>query len=274
MSGFGFWFGPGRRRDWTNQSPFDPAGLFGAGDLGAWYDPDNLALMWQDTAATIAAVVNGPVARLDASGGTFAPLLQGSAALQPILRINGATGKHYLQFDQADDVLVTAANQSFNTNDTATVASAVVAAGPAKDVALIQFGGSTSSGSIGIRTVNSTTQFAPLAFSAGNNGSGGALTASAAAADQLPAPRPLVLTARGQISADLCELRINGAVAASSAQDQGTLNYGSRQVKVGREFGTSINGEWHGALIVNRLMDPGEIAQIEALFAARTGAVL
>ena len=68
----------------TSLSPV-PLGLFGAGGLGSFYDPSNLATLFQDVAGTIPVTTPGQtVARmLDRSGNGY-HATQASAALRPV----------------------------------------------------------------------------------------------------------------------------------------------------------------------------------------------
>jgi lysophospholipase L1-like esterase len=84
-------------------SSFDPATLFG-GALGAFYDPGDLASMWQDTAATVAAAIGQPVARINDKSGNAAHATQAAAGLRPLLGAD-PFGNRYLQSDGVDDWL-------------------------------------------------------------------------------------------------------------------------------------------------------------------------
>lgn len=87
---------------------FDPASLFGAGEAGAWYDPSDLATLWQDTAGTIAVTAAGQaVARIDDKSGNGKHLTQATALFQPNFQVDSA-GSAYLLFDGVDDNLTAA----------------------------------------------------------------------------------------------------------------------------------------------------------------------
>jgi len=80
-----------------------------------------------------------------------------------------------------------------------------------------------------------------------------------------------------EISQDQNILRINGAQAASSTQDQGAGNYGNYPLYLFRRGGTSstFNGHFYGGII--RFGDnlPIEtIEQTESYMAAKTGVTL
>lgn len=82
---------------------FTPASLFASSESGAWYDPSDLATLWQDTAGTTPAVVNSTVARMDDKSGNGFHMLQATAASQPTLRQSGST--YYLEFDGVADIM-------------------------------------------------------------------------------------------------------------------------------------------------------------------------
>lgn len=69
-----------------------------------WYDPSDLATMWQDTAGTIPAVPGLPVARIDDKGNLGLHATQSTAANRPTLQ-RDSLGNYYLQFDGANDAL-------------------------------------------------------------------------------------------------------------------------------------------------------------------------
>lgn len=101
MVGLGFAIGLLPRR---RGSAFDPLTLFAAGEQGAWYDPSDLASMFQDNVGTVPAAVDEPVGRiLDKSGrGNHAG--QSTSAARPMLRRDGA-GRLHLELDGVDDCL-------------------------------------------------------------------------------------------------------------------------------------------------------------------------
>jgi hypothetical protein len=100
----GFALGPGRGQ---RRAGFSPRALFVNGEQGAWYDPSDLASMFQDTAGTIPAAVGAPVARINDRSGRGNHAGQVNAAARPLLRQDSG-GRHYLEFDGIDDRLVSA----------------------------------------------------------------------------------------------------------------------------------------------------------------------
>jgi hypothetical protein len=78
--------------------------LFGAGEQGGWYDPSDLSSMFQDNAGAVAAATGQPVGLIRDRSGRGNHLTQPVAASRPVLR-QDAGGRHYLEFDGADDFL-------------------------------------------------------------------------------------------------------------------------------------------------------------------------
>jgi hypothetical protein len=80
-----------------------PLGLFSAGQVGAWYDVQDLSTLFQDSAGTTAAEVDGPVGRMLDKSGNGNHMLQNTADSRPTLRQDGS--RYYLEFDGTDDFL-------------------------------------------------------------------------------------------------------------------------------------------------------------------------
>jgi|TARA_R110000744_G_scaffold66587_1_gene136129 hypothetical protein len=72
--------------------------LFAAGEKGAWYDPSDLASMFQVSNGTTAAVVGQPVGYIADKSGNANHAIQATDAKRPILRVD-AVGALYLDFD-------------------------------------------------------------------------------------------------------------------------------------------------------------------------------
>lgn len=89
---------------------FSPASLTPT----AYYDPNDLATVWQDSARTTPGAVNSPVGALDDKSGNGNHLLQATAGKRPILRLSG--GFYHLEYDGVDDYL----DSTFTLNQTHT----------------------------------------------------------------------------------------------------------------------------------------------------------
>lgn len=79
-----------------------PGWLFRNGAQGAWFDPSDLATLFEDSTGTIPATADGdPVGRLLDKSGNGRHLVQDINAARPILRHSG--GGTWLEFDGVDD---------------------------------------------------------------------------------------------------------------------------------------------------------------------------
>lgn len=87
---------------------FDPARLFAGGEAGAWYDPSDLASLFQDAGGTVPAAVDAPVGLLRDKSGRGNHASQTAPASRPMLRGDGG-GRLYLEFDGADDWMASGA---------------------------------------------------------------------------------------------------------------------------------------------------------------------
>jgi hypothetical protein len=83
---------------------WSPRRLFGASDKGFWFDPSDMASMFQNSAGTVAASVDAPVGRILDKSGNGNHASQATASAQPMLRRDSA-GRLYLDFDGVDDFL-------------------------------------------------------------------------------------------------------------------------------------------------------------------------
>ena len=107
--------------------------------------------------------------------------------------------------------------------------------------------------------------------------SNGTATATAnATAAGFAAPHLSVQTLLADISADTLAGRVNGVEVITSATDQGTGNFGTYPLFIGRRGGTTLpyNGEWGQIIAVNRQLTASELAQLERFVASRTGVTL
>jgi hypothetical protein len=249
------------------QEEFDPATLFVGGHLGAWYDFNDLSTVFEDYWGTIPATVGNVVGRVVAKAGTFTPLLQSIGTAMPILRLHAPTGKYYLEFDATDDRLDTTTTVSY-TNQTQTTLAAYRTISPANQAAFGNYGGSSSSGSFGV-TSGSVAQANFAGFSRGSANA----TAATALSSHLGAQNIVIGTQSAQAT-DFLDLRINGAVAASAATDQGSGNFAARTLFIGRLATGGLNAGCFGLFTINRVLTAGELLDLETMLAARCGATL
>lgn len=100
---------PRRPRLWS------PKALFAGGAQGAWYDPSDPASLFQDVGGTVPVTSDGdPVALIQDLSGNGNHALQDVAPARPTWRTDGTLS--WLEYDGADDRLVTSAISYSNPN--------------------------------------------------------------------------------------------------------------------------------------------------------------
>jgi hypothetical protein len=245
--------------------------LTGASQL-AYYDPSDLTTLFQDSAGTTPVTADGQSVRrvLDKSGNGN-HLTQANIANAPLYKTSG--GLHWLQFDGTDDFLVSAANLNPGAVDKAQVFAGVRKASDATTAAVVELSSSLTSNS-GVFSV-----FAPVSAAATFTFvSKGTTQAVATSAATFAAPTTRVLTGLGDISGDTATLRLDGAQVAQSTVDQGTGNYISYPLYVGRRAGTTLpfNGNIYSLIVrfSSANLDAAVIDSAEAWTAGKTGVTL
>jgi hypothetical protein len=90
------------------------------------------------------------------------------------------------------------------------------------------------------------------------------------------APHSAVFSGVGDIAADVCALRINGAQVATDSTDQGTGNYANAVLYMGRRNNTSnpLNGKVYCIIIRGGVTDAATLALTERYVGSRMGIVL
>jgi hypothetical protein len=181
----------------------------------------------------------------------------------------------YFNFDGLDDFFRTpvGADINFTSTDEMTVCCGVRKLSDAAfaPVAELSANAGANDGSFIIYT--------PSAAGAGDvfYASRGTIARSASSsAGGFPAPSIGVLTGLSDISGDVVQLRLDGSLIGSSLLDQGTGNYGTYPLFIGRRAGTSnpFNGRLNQLIIRNRLTADGDLANLERFVAAKTGVTL
>ena len=88
------------------------------------------------------------------------------------------------------------------------------------------------------------------------------------------APYVSVVSGLSDISADSVVLRLNGSQVATDATDQGTGNYGTYPLYIGRRNNTSspFNGNIYQLIICGKTLSASELASTEAYVNSKTGA--
>lgn len=179
----------------------------------------------------------------------------------------GFTSIRGIQFNGIDQWLQTAAID-FSNSDEVTVVAGVRKLSDAATGMVAELT-ATSSGTNGAFAL-----FAPSGALANYTFRSRGTTVSDAAITlpQYAAPHTSVLSGSGKISTDAAALRVNGALAISSATDQGTGNFSNAIVYIGRRGGTSLpfNGVLTFLFVINRLLTANELAAVEAYANGRT----
>lgn len=194
---------------------------------------------------------------------------QTTSASRPVWQENdlGARG---LWFDAVNDFLVTP-SIDFSASDKMLVSAGVRKLSDAQRGMLIELGdGLLSEGLFRIQAPSSNGL---------NNymwNSGGTITRNAIATG-FAAPISNAITGLGDISGDICRIRVNGALAADNTDDQGTGNFSNSPLYIGRRGGSSLpfSGFLHQLVIRGGAWpDASELAQLEAYLASKSGVSL
>lgn len=221
-----------------------PLAQFANDEQGGWYDFNDASTIWADTAGTIPAVSGDAVARVDDKSGNGNHLIHATAANRPIWTQDG-TASH-LTFDGANDHLHTSSPVDWTGTDEASVYAVLTKSSDAAEAIWLTSGGTFRFSS----TAPNTTAGTQITFRA----TGGTLrTASANHA----APTTKVFAGRAKITTDICEMWINGALAATGVGDQGAATaYSAGTMVVGAGNATAgtpthrLTGKLTGELIV------------------------
>jgi hypothetical protein len=254
--------GPGHiARKQLLATAFSPASLFAASEVGAWYDPSDLATVWQDNTRTTPGAVGSAVGCIDDKSGNGFNATQATAGNRPILRESG--GLYYLEFDGSDDWLQTAAIDFTGTDEMSVFA--------------------------GVNSTADNRMIAELSASAETNGAWFMLSASGVGGTRfrsagttftdilsadVPEPSlPWVYTGLGDISAPSAKIRRN-ASEYTSTDTQGTGNYGNHALYIGRRGGSSLpfSGNLYGLIVRGALTSGDTLTNTETWLNSKTGA--
>jgi len=177
----------------------------------------------------------------------------------------GVASRSYVSFDGTDDGMLT--GNIVPGIDKAQVFAGVRKLSDAATGVLIESSSvsTTNPGTIGI--------FAPSGAAANYNWrSQGSVTGISVSATTFTAPITNVVTGIGDIAADTAILRANGVQVASTATDQGTGNYLTYPLYIGRRAGASFpyNGQIFGLIVrFGTNLSAATITQTEAWLGAR-----
>ena len=92
-------------------------------------------------------------------------------------------------------------------------------------------------------------------------------------ANGFSAPIASVLTLLGNISGDLAQIRVSGAILVTATNDLGISNFGNYPLYLFAKSGTGsfLNGQFYGAIIRGAQSDTASVTQTENYMAQKTG---
>lgn len=255
-----------------NGAGFNPLSLFAAGEQGVWYDPSDLSTLFQDAAGTIPVTAAGqPVGMMRDKSGRGNHATQATATSRPILQTDA--GKWYLVFDGVDDWMVTG-NVDFTTAATnkMTLGAGVtklsdVTSGANAIVCELSATSASNAGSFKMAAPNSN---GAGDYSIGSRGT----TTVNVFRPGFPAPHTAVLLGIADISAPIAELRVNKTTAAPVITTQGTGNYLTYPIYIGRRAGTgpAFNGNLYSLIVRGAASSAQQITDTETYINSKTGA--
>jgi hypothetical protein len=174
----------------------------------------------------------------------------------------------YLACDGSDDSLYTAANLDLSSTDKVTVFAGVTKLSDAAQAAVVELSATVASN-------NGTFLLAAPDAASATIGwdSKGTAQVDAVASSSVAAPVTAVLTGIGDISGDSAILRVNGAVADTDTGDQGTGNYGTYPLYIGRRNNATLpfNGRIHQLIVRGAASSAAEISSTERYIAGKQG---
>lgn len=248
-------------------SAWTPASLFAASEAGGWYDPSDLATVWQDSARTTPGAVNSPVGALDDKSGNGNHLLQATAGARPILRQSGAF--FYLERDGVDDFLASGATLTLAAGWTMAVAASYPSGADTATRGIFTLSSTTTNYFIvGFRQSNTT----PRSALRGANGSP-AVSLTTCSGTSYPAATPAVIASR--FAALSHDIRYNGTTQATLATTWDAQSLASAKLT----FGGNNNAEavatsLYAAVALKRIPNAAELASLESWLAAKAGVTL
>lgn len=244
--------------------------LFGAGEVGAWYDPSDFSTMWQDSGKTTPVTAAGdPVGYIADKSGRGNDARQTTSGQRPTLQTSG--GLWYLSFDGSDDSLVTN-SVDFSATDEMTVIAGVRKLSDGDDGMLLELSSNVnaSNGSFYITApeVSSLLSYASL-----SRGDSAAATPQRTSLTGSAAPDTCVLSVSHDISNDLSTIRRNATAGTSATGEKGSGNFGNHILYIGRRGGSSVpfNGHIYQLIIRGKTTPTGKLLEAERFVARKTG---
>lgn len=249
-------------------APWTPASLFASGVQGAWYDPSDIATLFQDTAATAPVTATGQaVAVMQDKSGLGRHLTQPTLAKRPTYQTDGTL--HWLNFDGVDDFL-SVASFDLSATDKVTIFAGIYTASDASGLYLeLSTNANSFTGTFWAGRVAASTF---SAFARGTAGvSANQLARSAAA---FAPPSKNVVTNSHDIAGNLSQVRVDGANGGvAGTGNKGTGNFSNRSLFLGMRGGASLpfQGRVYGLVLHGTLSTAAEISYAETYLAMKAG---
>lgn len=252
-----------------NPLAFTPLNLFSIGEQGAWFDPSDMATLFQDDAGTVpVTAADQVVGRMLDKSGNANHASQSTEASKPILRNSGTLW--WLEFDGVDDFMLTTAISFVSTDEISIFAGVRKTSDAAVAiVAELSVDSNTQNGAFFLAApgANATPNFAYR-----SNGT----VRPASSAITLAAPATAVLTGLSDISAPSQLIRSNGINGIMVATSQGTGNYGNYPLYIGRRGGATLPflGNLYGLIARGVLTGAASLSATEKYMASKAGITL
>lgn len=248
--------------------------LFVNGEQGFFYDPNDLSTMFQDSTGTVPITAAGqPVGLIRDKSGRNNHAYQTNSSSRPILRKNAVTGAYYLEFDGADDFLVTN-SIDFTVTDKISLFVGVRKLSDATQIIVeLSYNANLQSGSFYLTAGYNDGE---NGYSATSRGSAISQLNQLAKAFPYPVQDTSVLSIKHDISGDLTTIQRNRVAGLDATGDKGTGNFGNYPLYIGKRGDDilELNGHIYGLIGVGKLVSDDETAAIEKELAKRVGVTL
>lgn len=229
------------------------------------------------TAGTLTLTVSGSVTSADLRVTNIGVGLPTYQRVTTATDYDTAGFPYYLRFDGSNDWLQTAAINTGSVDRVQVFAGARKLSDAGASI-FVELSAShvANAGTFSMLPSSSTSGSAGDRFAFSSRGSAAAAISQLAYSVSTPAPATRVWTATSNISGDLNSVRLNGAASGVNATgDQGTGNYLSYPLYIGRRGGTTLpfNGYLYGLIIrFSTIITPAQIASTESWLNNKTKA--
>lgn len=251
-----------------NPQQFTPLNLFSTGEQGAWFDPSDMATLFQDDAGAVpVTAANQAVGMIRDKSGNGHHATQATEASKPMLRTAG--GLWWLEFDGVDDSLVTP-NIPFTS--VAMYISAAVRKTSDAALGVIMEHSTNIGGSDGTFIMLAPGVAATANYLAGFKGT---IRRDRISPSTYPAPVTNVLSGNGDITAGTTRLRVDGITVSTAATGLGVGAFGNFQLYIGRRGAATLPfvGNMYGIMVIEGDTSDSEVSLNEGYLASKSGVV-